>query len=70
VLGVTHPDIAQSLNNLAALYRAQGDYPAALPLFQRALRIYEQALGATHPHTKVVRKNLELLKQHMQNPPQ
>ena len=31
-LGEDHPDYAASLNNLAALYRAMGDYAAAAPL--------------------------------------
>jgi tetratricopeptide (TPR) repeat protein len=48
-LGPDHPDVATSLNNLAALYRAQGNYGAAEPLFQRALRILETALGPDHP---------------------
>ncbi|MEN9244706.1 MAG: tetratricopeptide repeat protein, partial [Gloeomargarita sp. DG02_5_bins_242] len=48
-LGKDHPSVATSLNNLAALYRAQGNYGAALPLYQRSLAIYEQALGKDHP---------------------
>lgn len=43
--GSEHPDIAVSLNNLAALYRAKGDYAQAKPLYQRALAIREKALG-------------------------
>ena len=38
-----------SLNNLAALYRAQGRYAEAEPLHQRALAIREKALGPEHP---------------------
>ena len=33
VLGVDHPDLADSLNNLANLYRAQGRYSKAEPLY-------------------------------------
>ena len=46
-----HPDVAISLNNLAALYRAQhpGKYEQAEPLYQRALTISEKALGPEHP---------------------
>ncbi len=40
-----HPDVAQSLNNLAELYRVQGRYAEAEPLYQRALAIREKALG-------------------------
>jgi tetratricopeptide (TPR) repeat protein len=46
VLGPQHPDVAQSLNNLAALYYAQGKYTEAEPLLQRALQIWEHALAA------------------------
>ena len=37
--------MAQSLRNLAVLYVAQGRYAEAEPLFQRAVAIYEVALG-------------------------
>jgi tetratricopeptide (TPR) repeat protein len=48
-LGPTHPAVAQSLNDLAELYRLQGRYIEAEPPQQRALAIREQRLGATHP---------------------
>ena len=35
-LGPEHPNVAQSLNNLAGLYQATGRYAQAEPLFQRA----------------------------------
>ena len=44
-----HPDIAQSLNNLTELYRNQGHWVEAEPLFQRALEILERALSPNHP---------------------
>jgi tetratricopeptide (TPR) repeat protein len=44
-LGPEHPDLAQSLNNLAGLYATQGRYIKAEPLYQRALAIREKALG-------------------------
>ena len=43
------PDVATSLNNLAGLYRTQGDYEAALPLYRRSLQIWEETLGKNHP---------------------
>jgi tetratricopeptide (TPR) repeat protein/CHAT domain-containing protein len=49
VLGNNHPDVAASLNNLAALYQRQGRYADAEPLYQRALAICERALGRDHP---------------------
>jgi tetratricopeptide (TPR) repeat protein len=41
--------VATELNNLAALYRVQGQYAKAEPLFQRALAIDQKALGPEHP---------------------
>ncbi len=38
-----------SLNNLAEIYRAQGKYAEAEPLYQRSLAIREKALGPEHP---------------------
>ena len=35
VLGPEHPDVATTLNNLAALYHHMGAYEKALPLYQR-----------------------------------
>jgi CHAT domain-containing protein/tetratricopeptide (TPR) repeat protein len=58
VLGPTHPEIANTLNNLAVLYQAQGDYRQAGPLHQRALAIREQALGPTHPEVAITLNNL------------
>src|SRR6266540_3334634 len=48
-LGPESPDVAQSLNNLAIIYRDKGDYAKAEPLVQRALAIREKALGPEHP---------------------
>ncbi len=47
---------APSLNNLAALYQAQGNYAEAEPLYRRSLAIMEKALGPEHPN---VATNLE-----------
>ena len=44
-----HPEVAQSLNNLAVLYRATGDYAKAEPLYQRALGFGSRPLGQTIP---------------------
>jgi tetratricopeptide (TPR) repeat protein len=58
VLGAEHPLTAQSLNNLAELYRAQGAFERALPLYERALAIRERVLGAEHPDTATSLNNL------------
>jgi len=47
---------------LAALYRATGDYAKAEPLYQRALKIGEKALGPDHPDTAIVFSSLAVLK--------
>ncbi len=49
VLGPEHPDVAQSLNNLAGLYHAQEKYTKTEPLINRALKIREKVLGPNHP---------------------
>ncbi len=48
-LGAEHPYTAMSLNNLATLYRYQGNYVQAEPLYQRVLSMRERQLGAEHP---------------------
>src|SRR6266540_4224757 len=48
LLGPDHPDVADSLNNLASIYYNQGDFPKADLLFRRALMIREKALGPSH----------------------
>jgi tetratricopeptide (TPR) repeat protein len=58
VLGPGHPDTGMSLNALALLLRAQGNFAAAQPLFERALAIAEKTLGPEHPDTGAVINNL------------
>ena len=53
--------MAQSLNNLAGLYRDQGKYAEAEPLFQRALAIRERTLGPEHPEAARSLQNLAVL---------
>lgn len=65
VLGADDSLIADSLNNLAELYRDQGKYEEAEPLYQRALAIYERVLGADHPETISCRKNYASLIERM-----
>ena len=47
--GPSHPNLADSLSNLAILYNQSGAYDKAQPLYERALRIYETVLGPDHP---------------------
>ena len=60
-LGRDHPDVARSLNNLAGLYRDQGRYADAEPLYQRSLAIREKALGRDHPDVAQSLNNLAAL---------
>lgn len=60
-LRADHPDVANSLNNLAVLYESQGRYSEAEPLALRSLQICEQQLGVDHPTTAKVRKNYDKL---------
>ena len=70
MLGERHPDTATSLNNLAALLEAQGDYAAAKPLYEQALAIRKAVLGERHPDTADSLNNLaELLRRRGTTPP-
>ncbi|WP_353572445.1 tetratricopeptide repeat protein, partial [Candidatus Albibeggiatoa sp. nov. BB20] len=65
VLGKQHPDYATSLNNLASLYDAQGQYQQALPLYEQAIDIFVNALGEEHPNTKII-KIIKIIKRNYQ----
>ncbi len=58
VLGEKHPDHAISLNNLAGLYDAMGEYAKAEPLYRQALEIRKQTLGVKHPRYATTLNNL------------
>ncbi|MFM6517189.1 MAG: tetratricopeptide repeat protein, partial [Microcystis panniformis] len=63
LLGDNHPYVAQSLNNLAALYYSQGRYTEAEPLYLEAINIATQVLGENHPNTVTIRENLQIMRQ-------
>ncbi len=48
LLGLEHPDVAQSLNNLAALYHSQGNYSEAEKYFLESLELWKSIFGAEH----------------------
>ena len=58
MLGPEHPETLISVNNLAELYKAQGRYGEAEPLYKRALAASERALGPEHPDTLASVDNL------------
>lgn len=49
------------LNKLAGLFEAEGSYARAAPLYERALRICETALGTDHPNVATALSNLARL---------
>ncbi len=59
--GPSDSRLATSLNNLAQLYRAQGLYERAEPLYKRLLAIREKALGPDHPDVAMSLHNLAAL---------
>jgi len=60
-LGENHPDVAASLNNLAALYRSQGRYEEAEPLYLQALELRKRLLGENHPDVATSLNDLAVL---------
>jgi CHAT domain-containing protein/Tfp pilus assembly protein PilF len=53
--------VGYSLNNLAEIYRVQGRYADAEPLYKRALAIREKTFGPDHPDVGQSLNNLTLL---------
>jgi hypothetical protein len=49
------------INNLAALYRSEGNYAHAEPVFTHALEVQRRVLGEAHPNTLNTLNNLALL---------
>ena len=61
ILGLEHPDVAETLNNLAILYASRGDHAKAELLYQRALTIREKVFGPQHPAVALTLNNLASL---------
>ena len=59
--GPDHPDIAQALNNLAALYGRQGRNSLAEQFYKRSVATFEKTLGPNHPDLAGVLDNLAAL---------
>jgi len=49
LLGDEHFSVVRSLNNLAILFKAKGDYGAAESLFRESLTMRRKLLGDGHP---------------------
>ena len=54
-------DVASSLNNLAAIHQASGDFPGARPLYEESLAIRREVLGEEHIDVAVSLNNLAAL---------
>jgi tetratricopeptide (TPR) repeat protein len=59
--GSEHPDVANSLDNLAGIHDHQGRYSEAEPLYQQALEISKRLLGPKHPSVATSLNNLACL---------
>jgi CHAT domain-containing protein/Flp pilus assembly protein TadD len=51
LLAAEHPDVADAIDNLAAIYHNRREDDKAEPLYKRALDIREKSLGKDHPST-------------------
>ena len=58
IWGAEHPSIADTCNNIAGVYQAQGDYAKALEYYQKNLAICEKVLGVEHPNTGTTYNNI------------
>ncbi len=54
-----------ALTRIARLYQEQGRYAEAEPLYVRSIAISECILGINHPSAQTTRRNLEILRQHV-----
>jgi CHAT domain-containing protein/tetratricopeptide (TPR) repeat protein len=61
LLDENHPSYADSLNNLAVLYKAMGDYRQALPLYLQARDLRKKLLTENHPDYAASLNNLASL---------
>ena len=56
-----HPEIAENMNGLAQVYKAQLNYTKAEPMFKAAIAMSERTLGFNHPHVINRYRNLALM---------
>ena len=61
VLGPDHPDLAQSLNNLAALYNDRKQYSRAEPMYVRALGLRQKHCPSDYQRVASVVNHLAML---------
>ena len=52
VFGSEHPDVAGSYQNLAVVYRSQGNHVQTKEMATKAYHIFLKKLGPDHPQTQ------------------
>ena len=50
------------LNNMAGVYKEQGDYEKALKLYEKAFTVFMAKLGVNHPYTQSTQLSVEIMK--------
>ncbi len=60
-LGANHPETIETLNNLAAVWLAEGDFPRAEQAMREALARHREKLGPDHPSVATNLNNLGAL---------
>ncbi|CAF1233418.1 unnamed protein product [Adineta steineri] len=62
-----HLDFAQSYHNIGSMYGGIGKYSKALSFYENALKLFQHTLPPTHPDIKRVKKNIERVKEYIEN---
>ena len=62
-LGPEHPSVAGSYHNMAFVYKAKKDLAKAKEYWEKAYAIRLKKLGPNHPNTKLVKGELDALKE-------
>ncbi|MCR4343745.1 MAG: tetratricopeptide repeat protein, partial [Candidatus Scalindua sp.] len=60
-------ELAHIQNELANLYRQQGKYEEAEPLYKRSLEILRSTFPNGHPNIDIIESNYDSMKQEMQS---
>jgi len=62
-LGPEHPLVAGSYHNMAFVHKAKKDLAKAKEYWEKAYEIFLKKLGPNHPNTKLVKGQLDALKE-------
>ena len=63
--GDAHPDVAETLTNLAGVQIRQSDYQDAVATLTEAMAILESSVGTNHPHYATALSNLGIAYRHL-----